>query len=197
MKFKLKICLTFIVLSLISGCSTYYTYEGEKYKSKEKFHQAVDSTINRALTKVEPLSSPLTGKKLVFAMPSQSAFINASNDRFVSSQGSQPTGSAKEILENLSRANYRNIKVFYDAVLKKNIYSSVQFVDLSTMNSNYPASPNIDVIYFVEPMTGSAQWFYLTEKNGKQIFAYDRSSPTPEGKINAFVDAVQLLAIKD
>lgn len=191
-----KITSLFIVIAL-SACAVTYTYEGQNYDSKEKFHQAVDSSISGWLSTVTPLPTPLTQKKLVFAIPSEAALINESVKRFVATQGSQPTGPAKEILENLPKSTYKTIKVFYDAVQKKNIYASTQFIEMQSITGSFAASPDTDTLYMVEPSEGSNQWYYTSFKHGKQIFAYDRSNPTAAGKIQAFLDAVQAQAIRD
>ena len=62
---------------------------------------------------------------------------------------------------------------------------------------SFEASADTDVLHYVEPVLGSRQWYYTSLKNGKQIFAYDQSSPTMPGKLLAFVDAVQAQAIRD
>lgn len=185
----------FVVVAL-SGCAVNYTYEGQKYDSKEKFQQAVDATVVGALSGITPLATPLTQKKLVFAMPSEATLIDESTKRFVKTQGTQPIGPAKEILENIPRSTYKNIKVFHDAVQKRNIFTSTQFVEMQSMTGSFAASADTDTLYMVEPSQGSGQWYYTSLKHGKQIFAYDRSSPTSAGKVQAFIDAVQAQAIR-
>ena len=186
-----------IAVVALSGCAVNYTYEGQKYDSKERFHQAVDSSISNVLNNIQPLPKPLTQRKLIFAIPSAEVLVEESTRRFVQAQGSQPTGSAKEILENIPRSTFKNIKVFYDAVQKKNIYSSTQFIEMQSMTGSFAASADSDTLYMIEPTRGSNQWYYTSQKNGKQIFSYDRSSPSPAGKVQAFIDAVQAQAIRD
>lgn len=186
-----------IVFTALSGCAVNYTFEGQKYDSKEKFQQAVESNALAVVSTITPLPIPLSQRKLIFAMPSESTIIDESVRRFVVLKGTQPIGPAAEILQNLSKSNYKNIKVYYDAVQKKAIYASTQFVDMQSMTGSFAASPDSDVLYMVEQSQGSNQWYYVSHKQGKQIFAYDRSSPTFEGKVQAFVDAVQAQAIRE
>jgi len=185
------------LVGMLSGCAVTYTYEGQKYDSKEKFHQAVESNMTAALAGIVPLPKPLTQKKLIFAMPSEAALIAESTKRFVQMQGTQPSGPAKEILENITKSNLKNAKVFYDGVQKRNIYSSVQFIEMQSMTGSYAASDGADALYIVEPTAGSGQWYFVSLKHGKQIFAYDRSAPTAAGKVQAFIEAVQAQAIRD
>ena len=180
-----------------SGCAVTYTYEGKKYSSKEDFHRGVDSTLSTALTTIAPLSAPVTTKRLVFGIPSETAMYAENVRRFVAIQGTQPIGNAKEIIENLTKSNYKNSKVFFDAAQKKNIYTSIQFVDFDTMTGSIEPSSTSDAVYYVEASQGSGQWYYASAKHGKQVFAYDRSSPTPAGKMNGFVDGLQAQAIRD
>lgn len=193
----IKRFLSLVAVVALSGCAVNYTYEGQKYDSKEKFHQAVDSSISGVLSGIAPLPAPLTQKKLIFAIPSQATLIDESTKRFVKAQGTQPIGSAKEILENIPSSNYKNIKVFFDAVQKKNIFTSTQFIEMQSMTGSFAASADADTLYMIEPAPNSVQWYYTSLKNGKQIFAYDRSSPTSSGKVQAFIDAVQAQAIRE
>lgn len=193
----IKRFLGLVAVVALGGCAVNYTYEGQKYDSKEKFHQAVDSSVSAVLSGIAPLPVPLTQKKLIFAIPSQATLIDESTKRFVKAQGTQPIGPAKEILENIPSSNYKNIKVFFDAVQKKNIFASTQFIEMQSMTGSFAASADADTLYMIEPAPNSVQWYYTSLKHGKQIFAYDRSSPTPAGKVQAFIDAVQAQAIRE
>jgi hypothetical protein len=193
----MKKVLSVLVAAALSGCAVDYTFEGQKYSSKEAFHQAVDSNVSAILAGIVPLPRPVSNKKLIFAVPSETALLSEANSRFVKSQGSQPVGAAKEILENLPRANYKNTKIFFDAVQKKNIFASTQFIEMPMMTGSFEASNDADAMYYIEPNQGSGQWFYHSSKAGKQIFAYDRSATTSAGKVQAFVDAVLAQAIRE
>jgi ankyrin repeat protein len=125
------------------------------------------------------------------------AFTEQGYKDVVTAQGKEPTDRQKEVGMNLNRANYKNIKIFFDAIQKKNIYASTQFIETESTNASFAASPDTDTLYLVYNGRNSIQWFYTSHRYGKQIFAYDRSSPTPEGKVQAFVDAVQVQAIRD
>lgn len=187
-----------VALVALGGCATVnYTHEGQKYDTKEAFHQAVDANIAAVLVNIAPLPVPVSKKRLVFAIPSEAALVAESTGRFVKAQGIQPVGPAKEILENVPKSTFKNIKVFFDAVQKKNIFTSAQFIEMPTMIGTLEASNDADALYYIEASQGSGQWFYHSSKGGKQIFAYDRSAPTSIGKLNAFVDAVLAQAIRD
>jgi len=196
---KLKYCLPIALLfsGVLTGCGTVYTLEGAKYDSKEKMLDASRTMFSGISNAIVPLPSPVSQKKLVCAIPSQYAFVNTALENFAKKQGSAATGSGKEIIETLTQSNYYGIKVFCDAIIRRNIYTSTQFVELDSLNGSYGASPNIDVVYLVEPSQNSGQWFFVTAKSGKQVFAYDRSSPTPAGKVQGFIDAIQVQAIKE
>lgn len=196
---KLKYCLPIAMLfsGVLTGCGTVYTLEGSKYDSKEKMLEASRTLFSGVSNAVVPLPAPVSQKKLVCAIPSQLAFVNAALDRFAEKQGSAATGEAREIIETLTRSNFYGTKVACDAVIRRKIYSSTQFIQLDSVNGSYGASPDTDVVYLVEPSQNSAQWFFVTAKSGKQVFAYDRSSPTPAGKVQGFIDAIQVQAIKE
>ncbi|MFZ6653905.1 hypothetical protein [Undibacterium sp. TJN19] len=197
MKFKYAMPGLLLILMALTGCGTVYTFEGQKYDSKEKLFQASDNFISTSLNTVTPLPKPVSSKKLVFAIPSQLALYNESITRYETVQHTKAPGNVRDMLDGITTTNFRQIKVFYDAIAKKNIYQSTEFVGFDTMNGSYPASPDVDVIYYIEPAQGAGQWFFVSAKYGKQVFAYDRSSTTGAGKIQGFIDAVQVQAIKD
>lgn len=193
----IKIMLGFVAILALSGCAVNYTFEGQKYDSKEKFQQAVDDLYTRALISVIPLTKPITQKKLIVAIPSESTLIEESKKRYIKLQGASPAGAALEVLENLPRSNYKGLKVFFDAVQKKNLYVSVQLIEMQSMTGTLAASIETDVLYMIEPAQNAGQWYYTSLKQGKQVFAYDKSGTTLEAKLQAFIDAVQLQAIRD
>jgi hypothetical protein len=173
------IAILAVSLALVGCGVVYYTYEGQKYDSKEEFQQAIDAAVSDAMSTITPLPTALTKRKLVFAIPSESTLFTENLRRFVALNGREPTALQNEMNEHLSRSAYKNFKVFFDAVQKKNIYGSTQLIEMQSMTGSLAASPDADALYLVEPSLGSAQWYYVSSKHGQQIFAYDRSSPTP------------------
>lgn len=187
-----------IVLVALSGCAANYQYLGQKYDSKEKFQQAVDSNVSNGVSVITPLPTALTQRKLVFAIPSEATLFNELVRRHgVLNNGSQPNSLQIEMYENLAKAAYKSMKVNFDAVQKRNIYASTQFVEMQSMNGSFAASPDTDSLYYVEPAVGASQWFYTSLKHGKQVFAYDRSDPNFLPRLQSFVDAAQTQAIRD
>lgn len=186
-----------IVFAALSGCATIYTYNGQKYDSKEKFLQAIDAHVSSTLSTITPLPTPLTQRKLIFAMPTAVASAEGDAKNFIKAQGREFSDQQKEVNLNLNQAAFKNIKVFFEAVQKRNIYASAQFIEMNSTTGSFAASPDTDTLYMVIPAANSLQWYYTSHKHGKQIFAYDRSNPTAEGKVQAFVDAVQAQAIRD
>ena len=176
---------------------TKYTYEGQVFDLPTKFQKGVDDKVAATVKAITPLPQPLSQKKLVFAMPRQSAFIKESTQRFVAAHGAPPVKLAKEIVENLSTSNFKSIKVFFQAIKKKNIYASVKFVELDSMSGSHPAAEGVDALYMVEPSVGEVHWTYASTKHGEQELVYDRSSEHIEGKVQAFVQAVQAMAVSD
>lgn len=192
-----KLIVILLINVLLAGCAVNYTFEGKKYNSEEKFHTAVNQAYFDAVARIKPLPEQVSSKKLIFGIPTISTLNSASNSWYQASNGSFPSDTGKRILENINAANYRGLKVFYEAVVKRNIYREVQLVDLNTMNGSIAPSPTVDVIYMVEPTKGSGQWFFASQKRGKQIFAFDRSAAGIDGKVNSFIEAIQVQAVQD
>ena len=192
-----KIRSHFAAIAALFKRAEKYTYEGQTFDSPKKFQKGVDAKASATVAAITALPKPLTQKKLVFAIPSSSALIKESNKRFLAVHGSQPVKLAKEIVENLSISNFKSLKVFFDAIKKKNIYASVKFVQMGSMAGTFAASADTDALYMTEASAGSAQWNYASLKHGEEIFTYDGSCESMEGKVMAFVDAAQALAVRD
>ena len=171
-----------------------YTYEGQVFDSPRKFQKGVDAKVAATIGALTPLSAPVSQRKLVFAMPAASVFVKESTRRFVAAHGAAPVKLAKEIVENLSKSNYKSIKVFFEAIKKKNIYASVKFVELDSMTGSYSASADTDALYMVEPSAGEVHWTYVSATRGEQELVYDRSVESIEGKVQAFLAAVEAVA---
>jgi hypothetical protein len=101
-----------------------------------------------------------------------------------------------EMLQTMAEGSMNSGKVFYMAAQKRNIYKSVRFVELDSAAASPTASADEDVVYYYEAAQGSGTYYYVTEKTGKQVFAYDRGQATPAGKVKAFLEALQLQAIR-
>jgi len=187
----------FIAPLLLAGCAQTYILEGQKYESKEAFLLAGNKMNVDAVRQVTPLPQPLTSKKLIMAMPSEKAFFESGVNFITKADGRPPVGANLEVFKNLVAHNYAATKVFYEAVERKRIYSSVAFRDMSSVVISIEPSADTDVIYVTAPDPTSAQWFYGSQKYGKQVFAYDRSGAGAAAKVSAFVDAVQALAIRE
>jgi hypothetical protein len=192
-----KIAILAIVAGALGGCATTYRFEGHKYNTKEEMYVAMDNYVSRTLSTVTPLPVPLTQKKLIFAIPSAVAFSENDFRNYANTQGKELTEPQKVLVRDLTRGNVKTIKLFFDAIQKKHIFQSVQFVEMESTTGSFAASPDADTLFLNGLGENTSQWFYTTHKHGKQIFAYDRSSPTAEGKVQAFLDAVQVQVIRD
>lgn len=182
---------------LLAGCAQTYFYDGKRYNSKEELFVAGNAVHNDALRQITPLPQPLTSKKLIIAMPSAKAFYEAGVALATKIDGRTPNGPGLELLNNLTMFNHSSIKVMYDAVERKRIYPSVAYREMSSTVVNLEPSADTDVLYVTAPDLNSAQWFYGSQKYGKQVFAFDRSGAGATAKVNAFIDAVQAQAIRE
>lgn len=192
-----KLAAIVAMATALAGCASSYTLEGQKYASKEELHRASEGLVVSALNTISPLPSPLTQKKLVFAIPSEPTIRQENVSRVTQRNGSAPNAMLSEQIENITKANYRSLRVFYDAVQKRGIYASTQLREMPSMAVSLEPSSDTDVIYLTEPAPGTGQWFYASQKHGRQLFAYDRSGVGTTSKVQAFMEAVQAQAIRD
>lgn len=192
-----KIWTALIFLLSLSGCSSVYFLDGRKYDNQESFQIAVEEMRSTALNQVQPLQSPLSKKRLVVAIPSENTIYVGNLRSHQSTTGKEATGLAVEQYRNLAKSNFKLTKVFYESVQRRGIYPSVTITETESMVNSLEPTNDYDVMYYTEPALGSGQTFYASAKHGKQVFASDRSGTTAIAKTNAFIDAVQALAIRE
>jgi hypothetical protein len=190
----LSICALALV---VSGCGTVYTYNGQKYDSKERFLQAAEALNTTVLATISPLKTPLTTKKLIFAIPSALAFTEADKRNYINKVGREPSDQQVETQLIVNRANFIGTRVYGEAIQKRSIYSTISFIEMDSTVGAFAASPDTDTLVLVVPAVNAAQWFYTSHKNGKQVFSYDKSILTHEGKLQAFIDAAQAAVLQD
>ncbi len=94
-------------------------------------------------------------------------------------------------------ANYKGLKAFHDAIVRRNIYQNVRYVELDTMAPDLQPTATEDVFFYSETQPGAGQFYYTSAKAGKQAFAYDRGGADMGVRTKAFIDAIQVYAIRD
>lgn len=194
---NLTAIVIFSAATLLAGCASTYTYNGKQYQGDQAFVAAVDSSLAESLAAIQPLAKPVSTKTLVFAIPSQQSVFEQSVANIVKARGRAPSGEEEVLVRNISTANYKGIRNFYEIIKRKNIYQEVTLLERTTATGDLQAGLNQDVLYWSEPQLGSGQWYYVTSKSGKQVFAFDRGGATMADRSNAFAQAVQVFAIRD
>jgi len=194
----MKKCLAIAMLAtVLSSCAAQpmqYTAEGKIYPTAQSFIEGGDQLNRDAVASVVPLPQPVSRKNLVIAIPSERVMYDDFRQNPVQALGHQ---AAPEEIQAMSTFTYRSIRVFYEGVKKRNIYASTTFVDMDSISGTVAPSADTDVLYLMQAPDRSTQWFFATAKAGRQIFAYDRSPRNMPGRVNAFADAVQMLAIRE
>lgn len=192
----MKSVFTAIVAALaLSGCAT-YTLNGKQYSGSSDFLAASKELSDEAINNIQPLPAALTKKKLIFAQPTVESMIqNFMQMRAKNSPNAAPVDT--NILNNLAK-NDRNFSNAYGkAIERRNIYTSVSFVTLESSSSIPEASDGVDVLYVISADAKPSQWYYVNKRGGRQIFAFDRATGTPNEGVKAFVDAAQAYALRD
>ncbi len=194
MKSLLSIVVTCIVLT---GCAATYIYDGNRYTDKETFNTAVDAKLSQATSSVSPLPASISKKTLVFAIPSEQTIAQQSIANFSKLNG-RPIGLGEEIIaRSVWTASYKGLKAFHDAIVRRNIYQNVKYIELDTMTPDLQATTSEDILFLSEAQIGAGQWYYASAKAGKQAFSYDRGGVDMGARTRAFIDAIQVYAIKD
>jgi hypothetical protein len=185
------------LLIVLSGCAATYTFDGQRYQTKEEFLAVVDSKYSAAVGQIQPLPQPVSRKTLVFATFSEPLIFRESAAMFSRANG-RPIGVGEEMVQrNVWTSTYKGLKVFYDVIKRKNIYAQVRYVELDSMTATLEPSAAEDVLYLNQQLGGQAQWYYGSAHAGKQAFGYDRGGATMSDRLKSFADAVQVYAIRD
>lgn len=187
----------FGLVAFLSGCTSTYNLNGKRFENQEAFQVAVENERSAAVSQVQTLPAPLSKKKLIAALPSEQALYEENTRRQIAHTGRPVSGIALEQITNLSKSNYKLTRVLFEGVQRRGIYSGVEIRDMPGMAVSIEPSLEYDVIYYTEPAIGAGQLFYSSVKHGRQVFAYDRSVSGVTGKVNSFIEAVQLQAIKE
>lgn len=194
---KLKLAVTLCACASLIGCATTYMYDGQRYASKEELLSAVDQRLVQVTATIQPLPRPVSSKQLVFAVPTEAAAMKQSVKNFEATNG-RMIGLGEQItMGNLNAANMKTLRVYFDAIKKRNIYQSVRLVDLDTTSAELQSSATEDVLFYSEPRRESGQFYYVSSKSGRQAFAWDKGGATMEVRVRAFVEAVQAQAVRE
>lgn len=195
MRFKRQLIISAALL--LAGCAASYTYDGKRYASKEEFVAGVDSALVEATNSVQPLPKPVSTKTLVFAIPSEQVIHRQSVSNF-QRLNARPIGMGEEImLANITNSNYKNIKALHDAIKRRNIYANIRYLELDTFTGDLQASQTEDAFFYTEAQPGAGQWYYTNARSGKQAFAFDRGGVSMIARTKAFLESIQVFAIRD
>lgn len=190
------LALLFVTVAL-GGCAATYTYNNQRYNSKEEMMAGAEAALARSVNSVVPLPSPPAKRNILFAIPNLPTMVNVSVKTFEQRAGRMIGLGEQIVLTNVTEVNHRSTKALYEVVVRRNLYPATRYIELDTAAPELQASAGEDVLYYYEPTVGSGQWYYVTAKAGKQVFAFDRGGATMEAKTKAFVDAVQAFALRD
>jgi len=192
-----KLISTLLACLTLAGCAATYTFNGQRYASKEELVSASDRMIADAVNSIQPLQQPVSKRTLLFALPSERTFHTASVATFTRVNG-RPIGMGEEImLTNINSVTFKTARSLFDAIKRRNIYQNVRYLDLDTMTAELQATPSEDVLYFYKAPTGDGQYYYSTAKSGKQVFSFDRGAGDMNARTKAFVQSVEVFSIRD
>lgn len=192
----MKMILIALTLAL-TGCAATYTYDGKQYPNAEQFRAAIDSANVGAASQIVPLPAPVTKRRLALGFPSTEVINAASVRNHTVARGSPPMGLAIEQYQVLADGADRGSRGTFEAIKRRGIYPSVRYIPLDSMTASPAPSESEDVLYYNETSPGAGGWYYATTKGGRQVFAWDRVKSTMNERAQAFIDALQLQAIRD
>jgi hypothetical protein len=183
---------------VIAGCAhAVYYYDGKQYQSADAFYTGIRGANDPAVAEIVPLPAPVTTRRLAFGFPSPETVLAGTVRNHTALKGSAPAGLAMEQYTTLAQGTAIYTQATLSAIQRRGIYKSVRYVPLDSLTASPAASADEDVLYWYEPAANAGTWYFVSAKSGKQVFAYDRAQPTVAARMKAFVDALQLQAVKD
>jgi len=187
----MRLVIATALVAALSGCAQQYTADGTTYADARSFLADARAGQDSALATVTPLPRPLTRKNLVMGLPSEQAVYD---EEFKTAQFFARGGPVNtDIIRTRARAKYLELSGFSRAVKQRGIYPQVTFVDMDAVSDSVVASTDADALYLTHP----DQWFFATARDGRQIFAYDRSAQGLPAKFQSFIEAVQVQAVRE
>lgn len=195
----IKFFATLIVAAVLMGCAAkpFYTLGTVRYDDENSFQAAVDAERAVILNSVKRLPSPVTNKKLIVAFAGEAVLHQENLRRHEAMSGKPASSLATEQSRNLAKSNYKLMRATLEAVERRGIYTEVIFREMPSLVISIEPSSDADALFYSETGPNAGQYFYSSVKHGKQVFAFDRSAASTEARTEAFIQAVQAMAIRN
>lgn len=184
---------------VLTGCGTKYTYThmDNIYDDEDDFKKAVTVSNAKVKRAILPLSKQLSAKKLIIVFPSMDAIASASMAREQKRLSRNLKSAETEMLQNIAWSNFESVKSNYEITQIRGIYSHVAFRETNTLTNVLAPAADYDTLVWYEETAGMGQWFYSSSKFGRQVFIWDRTSKDQEINTNAYLSALEALAIRE
>lgn len=195
MKYKLFVTIGAMFLA---GCGTNYIYTiGDKtYDDADDFIKAGEQSNLAVKRAILPLQKKLTDKKLIIVFASKDAVLANSTAEAEARIKRKLNEDEIENHEAMAIYSSNGVKNMYDAASVKGIYSYVVYRESNTLTNSLAPADDYDTLAWYQEKGGTGQWFYSNAKYGKQIFVFDQTSKDASVKTEAFLTALQALAIR-
>lgn len=196
MKYKLLLSIGALFLA---GCGTNIIYNiGDKtYDDPDDFIQAGEENNLAVKRAILPLQKKLTDKKLIIVFASKDAIMANSTAQAEARIKKKLNEDLIENHETMAIYSVNGVKNMYEAASIKGIYSHVVYRETNTLTNSLAPAADYDTLAWYQENGGVGQWFYSSAKYGKQIFVFDQTSKEASVKTEAFLSALQALAIRD
>lgn len=191
--------LSIAFLIVIAGCAgkITYTYQGKAFDDEDEFRENVIEENSKVLRAILPLPKPLTERKLIIVFPDVDTLASENMKSEVARLKRETNSREVEMFKNVAWSGMYNVRTMYESAKTRNIYSHVAFRETKTQIGSLAPSAEYDTLVWYEETKGLGQWFYSSAKYGKQVFAWDRTSKDLQTNTEAFLSALQVLAIRE
>lgn len=192
----MKHALAALGIMLLAGCNQQtYFYNGVKYSDPAQFRAAATADRASYVAQIKPLSAPLSKKRLVVALPDREYIL------------AEKLAFGRNFDQNLQRSQVESdpligdyiefIQMLPKMIEKKNLFSSVDSRTVSGQSSIQP-TPEYDVLTLALATApgGRDEFYYISEKSGKQIVQADGSTTLSSDRWNSFFDSIKAAMLR-
>jgi hypothetical protein len=189
------IMMSVFFITNCAGNRIIYSYRGINFYNKEDALFAQQTHLNNLLSQIQSFKNPLVDKKLIVSIPAKDQIYSTLVSSFSKINKSAGSNFSSDLIDYNAQRLHESYRSTYNNIKKMNIYKTVELVE-GTYSTIIQPSPTCDTFCYFSSGAGNDIWFMLNVKNGKQVFAYDRSLPEGPTRTESFCNAIKAFALQ-
>jgi hypothetical protein len=176
-----------VVVAVLAGCSTtYFTYKGETFASRDEALAAIQADIDLVLNGTEARPAPVANRARV-VIPSIEAIL----------ERGLRVGGSSEHRDYVSNAIQKQIQLIPTVIKKRNIFKRVDVEETNSPDLFEP-TPGIITVYRYLSVDGkSGSWYYASQSTPRAPLRWDMGESDFVNRYRHFLDSIEALAVSE